>query len=493
MKRLSLLLFSLIAYTQIYGSHSQLLYRTPFQSSSPERIADFRFPTLTLFKPACYGAYFQAVGYGGHSTSGKKLAKYFLPFNKNNLSVIEGTEFNASTNQPTIICRDIDPSEFNVVTLNNSFKSELCFNPRQRFAGIGFDYLQVFWWDCCGVARWWGEISFAVEKVENNLRFTETICDASCGSIGNCFFSCMTEAFNSPLWNFGKITNCSLKKTGVADLEIKFGYSFVNNLCVSMQGYIGAIVATGNKPCAGFLFEPVVGNNKHNGILWGSDNWINLWSSECWSFNYAVNLTGRYLFRNIQHRSFDLKDKSWSRYMLIYQSAADATAASTGQGDKQVPGINCFTLETRVNPGFEGTMTNAFVSFYKNFNAEIGYNIYVRQSESVKPCSSIDGIALADISGNGTTNPARTINHQYILFGNQFTATNYHPLAKCNLDLDSGRVPAVLSHTVYGNIGYQWDNCFRPVSFDIGGSYEFSHEKAVVNRFIVWGKVIVGF
>jgi len=493
MKRLSLLL-SILVFLQINAtSHSQLLYRTPFQSSSPERIADFRFPVLISSAKNCYGAYWQIVPFGGQSTNGKKIARYFLPFDKRNLSVAEGTEFNASTNQPTLICRDIDPAEFNVVTLNNAFRSELSFNPRQKFAGVGFDYLQIFSWDCCGVPRWWGEISFAVERVENNLRFCENICDQSCGSIGNCFFSSMTEAFKSPQWKFGKIANCSLNKTGVADLELKVGYNFITTNCISMQAYVGAIIATGNKPCAGFLFEPVVGNNKHNGILFGADNWINFYSSECWNINYAINMTSRYLFRNTQCRSFDLNDKSWSRYMLVYPSAADALTASSGVGDRQAPGINFFTLNTRVQPGFEGTMTNALVSYFKNFNAEIGYNIYVRQSESIKLCSLIEGIALADISGNGTTNPARTINHQYILFGNQFTAANYHALNNCDLDLNSGRVPAVLSHTVYGNLGYQWDNCFRPINFDIGGSYEFSHEQAILDRFIIWGKVIIGF
>lgn len=493
MKKYSILALSVIFPLQAEVTHhSALLLRTLFQSSSPERISGFRLPQL-LQTPNCYGAYVQAVPLGGRSTKPDKLARHFLPFDRTTLQVVEGTEFNPDTDQPTIIARDIDPAEFNVVTVNNAFRSTLSFRPRQQFVGAGFDYLQILTWDCSGVPRWWGELSFVVKRVENNLHFCEKIEDASCGSIGTGFFSSMTEAFDQPQWRFGKIIRRSLKKTGVDDLELKIGYNFINDTCLSMQAYLGGIFATGNRPHARFLFEPVVGNNKHFGILFGTDTMMNICASDCYSINYAINMTGRYLFRNQQCRSFDLKDKSWSKYMLIYESATDALESSTGVGDRQRPGINRLTLKARVKPGFEGTMTNALIGYYNNCSAEVGYNIYARQSEKVEPCSSISGIALADISGNGTTNPARTINHQYILFANQFTANNYHPLSNTDIDRDSATAPAVLSHTIYAYAGYQWDTCWYPVNLGIGGSYEFTRENSILNKFIVWGKLIAAF
>jgi len=495
MKKVIIFIFTAVAFSAYANetSRSQIWFRTPFQSSSPERIAGFRFPTLLEFMPSCHGAYFQVVPFGGQSTNRKSLARYFLPFDKSCLSVVEGTEFNATTQQATFIARDLDPAEFNVVTANNAFKSNLTFRPQQTFVGAGFDYLQILSWDCNDVARWWAELSFAVERVENKFAFCEAITDASCGSIGTGYYSSMTAAFDQPDWNYGKIVNCKLKKTGVADIELKVGYNLIDCESISMQAYFGGIFPGGNKPNARYLFGPVVGNNQHFGILFGSDNFLTICADACWDLNYAINMTGRYLFRNNQLRMFDLKDKSWSRYMKIYASSADAVQAASGTGDLQKAGINYFTLPSRVNPGFEGTMTNALVGNYCSFSAEVGYNIYSHQSESVKPCGTVNGIALADITGDGTTNPARTINHQNILFGNAVTAANYIGLTNDDLNLDSASSPATLSHTIYANIGYQADWCCFPLSFDVGGSYEFSHENSILNKYMVWGKIVTSF
>ena len=80
----------------------------------------------------------------------------------------------------------------------------------------------------------------------------------------------VTEAFaqsskgipNSKIWQYGMIDG-SRSITRLADIEAKLGFQLINEENYNTSSYLGLIIPTGNKVTAKYVFEPIVGNNRH--------------------------------------------------------------------------------------------------------------------------------------------------------------------------------------------------------------------------------------
>jgi len=248
----------------------------------------------------------------------------------------------------------------------------------------------------------------------------------------------------------------------------------------------------------------------------GSYYGIQIWSDDCddrtLRTEYAIH--AEYLFSKKQTRSFDLKFKPWSRFLPVYanQAAAlQAAAAPTAGTDANVfstPGINVFTQQVNVKPGYSANFTAALVYDSCSFSAELGYNFFARRAECVKlACPWQEGPALRDRFGAGFTRPIRDITGNYFLEESVILAPAVHPLpvpatnyadsiiTQDQLDLVTASQPCGISHTFYGSIGCDFDTwCDYPAFANIGGQYEFSKSNnAMVNRWTVWGKVGISF
>ncbi len=296
----------------------------------------------------------------------------------------------------------------------------------------------------------------------------------------------MTEAFKGGTdardIKFGKI-DCSRKKTGFADLEIKLGYDWVCEDAYRADFWVGALVPTGNKPKAVYVFEPIIGHNKHWGIIGGAHYGVELWSDcEC-SLNWEVAFAGKYLFKNDETRMLDLKFRPWSRYILVFEDQAAAAAQEVKNGSE------FFTRKMQVTPRFQGDINSAFVYTGCNFQAEVGYNFWARQAEKVrldKPWQ--EGPAVVEINSNGANRINRLSNIGDDNSGAFVTYSAETRIKESDLDLASATHVAALSHIVYGALGYRWDCWCWPTFAGFGGSYEFSAVNTAVNRWAVWGK-----
>ncbi len=471
-------------------SHTFFSVRPQFQSSMPEKVSLFRPDRLEMAQNGWGGA-FQMVFFGGRSTHPENLARFFFPFNKTSLDVVEGDESIAPNGG--FIPRDIDPSHFNIRTVNENFRSKISICPRQSTFGIGLAYRQALSYLEAGCPGFWGEISFPITRVRNELCFRERIInngggpldDPTAGTYGTRPVANMTEAFRQPLFRFGRIDTrcCTLEKWGVADIELKLGYNTINRDCCHANTYVGIIIPTGNRPKARHVFEPIIGHNKHFGFMIGGNIGYELWACDDARLGVEIDTTAKYFLRACERRSFDVIDKSWSRYMAVYANQADAIA------DPAVitPGINVFTQNVQVTPRFSYDMNTAFVYTNCSWDVELGYNFYARQAEKIELCKFPFSPAFADTTV-GFINPARTINHQFQLLNPIRAETNYIPLTRCDLNLDSAGHPAVISHIVYGTLGYEWEDICYPTNIGIGGSYEFSSTNLGLHRWNVWGK-----
>ncbi len=537
-----LLIFSLIGGTLLAGdccrvecppqnscdceasSRSFLAERPLFQSAAPEKEAGYRSDLMHMQDDGYHGA-FQAVVFGSNSTNDKGLARYFFPFCKTDL-IVEEANFGSTAGATATIPlptssspRDLLANHFNIFTKNQNFKSHISIRPQQSIIGVGFQARKSFWMNEENNRGFYASLSFPIEKVRNNLKFQEDIINNGGGpnvsrdNINNTGVNLvpanMEEALTQPSWNFGKITRGSLTKTGVADLELKFGYEWIQEDPFHLESYIGIKIPTGNKPTAEYLFEPIVGDGHHWGIMFGSNMGIQIYKDEAKerSFRVEYAMHTQYLFGNTQCRSIDLVGKPWSRYIEVYRDEDQAITASTLATqlaiDYATAGINVLTIPLKVRPGYQHNMNTAAVFGAKALRLELGYNLYLRQAECVKlSCPWEESAAIKYGTGNGVTNPVRDITgnarlenivvNSTVGTGNRIALGDYkyNYIKETDLDLNSASSPCLISHTVYGAVSYRFDDACYPTFVNLGGSYEFNkNTNAGIERWVMWGKI----
>jgi hypothetical protein len=482
-------------------SKTFLWIRSPFQTARPEKETMWR--DRALAKACGWSGAFQAVPFGGQSTHAKRMAQYFMMCTKSELVVAENYAFGSGglTADPNL--RDVNANQFNISTIDNAFASTIKFRPRHTFYGIGLDYKQYLHRKDSCKKKCWAEISLPVLQVRNDLRLKEKVInqgtplnagadkvnadmkEAFKGQKG--FYNVQAYVVTGSVWQYGKIDGAK-KESGVADVEVKIGYDFMCGDCFHSEAYAGVIIPTGNSPKAEFVFEPILGQNKHWGFMWGS-NWGWLIWEQCDRFLHLemANNT-RYFFERTEWRSFDIKGKPWSRYMLIYNSEADAASQTPTNG------INVFTQKLKVDPRYMHDLNIALVFNWGNCQIEAGYNFWAKVAEHVKldkPWQ--EGPAFVNLYFEQPLPSSNKINRAITIKENFFgSGQNYNEnliIKAQDLDLKSAASPAAITHTFYGTTGYRWDDWCYPVVVNVGGSYELSQVDSAPSRWTVWGKV----
>jgi hypothetical protein len=140
------------------------------------------------------------------------------------------------------------------------------------------------------------------------------------------------------------------------------------------------------------------------------------------------------------------------------------------------------------------------------FEAEVGFNLYVREAEKIKlknAFANADSYGIpflgSFVEGSNATTPNtnsfQMINHAYINEGGDEPASTntFIALAEADLDLSSAAHPAVYENTVYATLGMNWDKCKMPVFVNVGGAYTFNENNACAKRWGIWGKAGVSF
>ncbi len=502
--------------------------RPPWQASSPERLTMFR-DAMDARVDGYHGA-FQVALFGGRTTRPTRLAKYFFPDCKERLLVTE--EQREDT--------DILAAHFNIYTANENFESLIEIRPNQSFVGVGLNYRQQFAERCDGRGFFF-EVSLPIEHVRNEMNLCEQVIEDGGGVDGcpgtsvstvscnpccpvttlDCVLSCsnaqpnMISAFAQECFKFGRIENgccptdcnsnssCNTTKTSVAGAELRLGYQILDCENYNWDGWFGVVLPSGNTPKGIRVFEPIVGYNNHWGIETGTSFDVVFWEHDCEdrNFVFAFDCHGLYLFNKTEVRSFDLKNKPWSRYMQMYASKEQAQeAANSADPNTQlrlgVPGINVLTQCVRVKPHFSRTFNWGFIYNHCQFRGELGYNFYAREAECVElECPWVEGPALKCIfTGAGQTDSVQQIGNR---FGNlnckSVNDYDQNIITAEDLDLNTAAAPCTLSHTIYGSMGYHWDERCYPTFVGLGGSYEIVTNNTSVNRWMAWAKFGLSF
>ncbi len=206
---------------------------------------------------------------------------------------------------------------------------------------------------------------------------------------------------------FARMTSCTEKKTGFADLRAELGWNFWNCEDYRLGVDIEFAAPTGNKVSAVNLFAPQIGN--HMWELGGGLNaYYRLWNceDESWALDFNLDVHITHMFKANECRTFDLKNKPLSRYMLAEKFGAN-TQNLTGDVDgneiaasKQfakvfAPVANITTQEVKVSVGAQADLVAYFTMTWCGFTWDLGYNFWGRSCEKISKSDNCGNSSFA--------------------------------------------------------------------------------------------------
>lgn len=184
-----------------------------------------------------------------------------------------------------------------------------------------------------------------------------------------------------------------LKQTRLADLRIVLGYDAVRNDRYHMGLQFLMAAPTGNRPDGRYLFEPVIGNGHHWELGAGLDCDATLYQSEDdqKKILFYSNAQITHLFAAEQHRTFDLKGRPFSRYMLMERMGATsynlkgADMASSAQFKQEFqPVANFSRLRIGSSATIQTELTAMFTCVCDAFSWDVGYDFWYRSCDTIR-------------------------------------------------------------------------------------------------------------
>lgn len=409
------------------------------------------------------------------SISKERVARYFLPDSKNEFLLIAGDQAPINLR----LARDVRAEWLN---LPNDFSGRMCIAPKQRQAGVSLDVHQ----DVCALTdisflqNWWIHASLPIVWVENDIQFHQfdIVRREQVGQVND-----IASAFNQPSWCFAKIDGLR-SKVRPAELSIRFGSTYRADRWYEFTYYSLVLVPFDNRQNPEFLFNPFVGHNGHAGYGGGVHLQMPLNRDVCeTAFLFFLDLESIYLLRRRQKRTFDLKDKPWSRYMLY----------NLKTGEQNVPGVNLLTFDVTSHPYAMFEMSSGIRVRQGFYEVQLGYGVWGYSNERLKfrsPFHECFGIA-----GDGAMLPS----------GEPATASNsditkrapndakFVPIKKENIDLCSAAAASAVNHIVHVALGISGCTQTAEGIVGIGGFVEFAQRNRPLSLWGTWVKMGIAF
>lgn len=207
-------------------------------------------------------------------------------------------------------------------------------------------------------------------------------------------FNAQPSVFNGLA--YAQLPGNTKRKTGLADIRVEVGNVFKETDTYSISANLQLLIPTGTKKKAKYLFEPVIGNGRHwefGGGLQGDYTFYkNSANDSHASFHGDFNIT--HLFKTNQKRTFDLKNKELSRYMLASRFTYAVESFPVGGGadplfllaqfaHEYTPVANISTLDVSVSVAVQ-IDASAFVHYQKkHWDFDFGYNVWYRSQEKL--------------------------------------------------------------------------------------------------------------
>ena len=220
---------------------------------------------------------------------------------------------------------------------------------------------------------------------------------------------------------YAKMATCKRKEHGFADLRAELGWDFWQAECYHLGVNVQFAAPTGKKkePC--FLFDAMLGNGNHWEVGGGLTGHYNFWASEDGERSFSVHLDANlsHLFTKCMKRTFDLRNKPNSAYMLATKHGGNGPEdppddqitvgietnppVATQFAGEYAPVANLSTVKVDVSVRIQADIALLFAYRCGNFTWDIGYDFWGHSCEKIEcPQSCTKNTSICDASQRDT-------------------------------------------------------------------------------------------
>lgn len=403
-------------------SRTFMYVRPIFQNIALERPLWGRELFYLKHKFAC-----QATGFYQKAFDTSEILKFFMP-------EFEEPTLEVSANPYT---GNVNP---HWLQLPSNFSGTLTFNPTYSSGGLRIDgrfalgsiadipFFRHIWFGF--------SLPFTMNKQNINLEQSNV---ENPGPSTNTVYDILT-AFDNPDWNFYKIAHRPAVKR-LSEIRLAYGTSIYATDRAHAVTYAGLSIPTYKKPKDQYMFEPQIGFDYHLGIIWGFNLELPInRENDSYQVTLRADLENTYLLKGHRYRTFDLLNKQWSRFLLFRSQYEPA--------DITIPGVNILSLDAMVAPHSLVDFAFGFRLLTGNIQSEFGYAMWAHGGEKVrldKPFQEIYGIAGSSPLTSASNSTIKTV---------AANDASFTVVKVTDIDLQSGTMPAVWVHRIYGHCGY---------------------------------------
>lgn len=223
-----------------------------------------------------------------------------------------------------------------------------------------------------------------IERTKLLHSFSEFISGCTSPHVDNLTFYPLTYA---------KMDFNSRRLLHTAELTTTLGYDHYFNGYHHMGYALQVAAPCGNTPRGDYLFNPIIGNGHHWEFGGEISAHFRTWTSpdEAAFTEFFFDATITHLFTAHQQRSFDLKGKPNSRYMLAEQLAQPITNNLNGNGITPLaqyahnitPIANITTFDVNVSISAQADIAFMYAYTNKQNTWSVGYSLWKRGCEKI--------------------------------------------------------------------------------------------------------------
>jgi hypothetical protein len=404
----------------------------------------------------------------------KEFAKYFLINNKSTLLV------SGDDNVGDTFTRDVRAEWLG---LPDNFRGFLTMTPEQWQAGMFLEYNQDLGalWPTPFLSHSHLSMSVPFVHAENNLHLSQSHIENPGTTPG--MPTDILAAFKQPNWR-----NCKIDgKTEISrfpEVRIQFWRTFMDCDDMQLNYYSGLIIPTNIKPNPTFLFNATAGNGGHVGINAGVVMQVQVLDrGTCGRLDWFLDLDATYRFHNHQWRTFDLKHRPWSRFLLF--------ATHDNPGGINIPGVDILTVPCKVRAyGLFDFVTG--LRYRTDWGSlECSYNAWGHSKEHVSPSCQL--IFNQGIMGNFSVGDLPESAAESTIATQAPNDPVFVCIRKSDLDIHSAATGNAFTQSI--NVAGGIEHSFHGIQFfaGLGCFAEWSRHNHPLNSWGAWGKLGASF
>ncbi len=198
---------------------------------------------------------------------------------------------------------------------------------------------------------------------------------------------------------YARMSPCERSYSSFSDMQLVLGYLLHNSPTGHFELHARGSFPMGNRPRADYLFEPIIGDGHHKELGGGVGmHWQHQEPDEYAAIRFDIQFDAVHLFETEQRRSFDLKGRPNSRYMLAQKMGKPVLGGLSGpvgsdpiqEQFKQVftPVANLTTCDINVSNNAQMDFTFLFSYLNESDSWSFGYGIWACTPDKIRLCDT---------------------------------------------------------------------------------------------------------